>query len=52
MRTYNKNFTIVILFVFLIMFNTTLIEAQTQGTFGSGLTWCTAYAELAVFQAS
>jgi len=39
MKTYSKLFAAAILFIFLIVSNTMPVEAQTQGSFGSGLTW-------------
>ena len=39
MKTYSKYLTIAVLLILQVVFNTTLAGAQTQGTFGSGLTW-------------
>jgi hypothetical protein len=39
MKTYRKFFAAAILVVLQIVSNTTAVQAQTQGTFGSGLTW-------------
>ena len=39
MQTYSKFLAVGLLLVMLIVSNAALVEAQTQGTFGSGLTW-------------
>ncbi|MCL1812573.1 MAG: hypothetical protein FWG29_03520, partial [Treponema sp.] len=39
MKLYSKFFAVAVLLVMQIVSNATTVEAQTQGTFGSGLTW-------------